>query len=138
MKIVKDKERLSRPCKSVHLEEGRKVGERLLQYLEDHEGAIGLAANQVGIDARVCVVNIDRPLVFVNPKVVGKFGAIKFKEGNVVVRDEVGGERICDAKNVLETVCVQHEIDHLNGVTMYDRKLNALEMVPTIQVPLTR
>lgn len=153
MKIVKDKERLSRPCKSVHLEEGRKVGERLLQYLEDHEGAIGLAANQVGIDARVCVVNVDRPLVFVNPKVVGKFGAIKFKEGclsfpdaevttkryrNVVVRDEVGGERIFDARNLLETVCVQHEIDHLNGLTMYDRKLNALEMVPTIPVPLTR
>ena len=153
MKIVRDKERLSKPCKSVHLEEGRKIGERLLKWLEKHKGAVGLAANQVGIDARVCVVNVDRPLIFVNPKVVGKFGAIKFKEGclsfpdeevttkryrNIVVRDEIGGERIFDAKNLLETVCVQHEVDHLNGLTMYDRKLNALEVVPTVQVPLMR
>jgi len=153
MKIVENREKLSKPCKSVHLEEGLQIAKRLLEYLKAHKGAIGLAANQVGIDARVCVVNVDRPLIFVNPKVVGKFGAIKFKEGclsfpdeevttkryrNIVVRDEVGGERIFDIENLLETVCVQHEVDHLNGLTMYDRKLNALEVVPTVQVPLMR
>ena len=151
MKIVQDREKLSRSCKSVHLKEGLEIGERLLGYLEEHDGGIGLAANQVGIDARVCVVNVGRPLIFVNPKVVGKFGAIRFKEGclsfpdeevltkrykNIVVRDEAGGERIFDAKNLLETVCVQHEIDHLNGLTLYDRRLNPLEAVPTIQMPL--
>ena len=26
--------------------------------------------------------------------------------------------------NLLESVCVQHEIDHLNGITMYDRKID--------------
>ena len=152
MKIVQDKEKLSRSCKSVHLKEGLEIGKKLLKHLEECKDGIGLAANQVGIDARVCVVNVDRPLIFVNPKVVGKFGAIRFKEGclsfpgeeiatrryrNIVVRDEAGGERIFDAKNLLETVCVQHEIDHLNGLTMYDRKVNALEVVPNVQGPLT-
>jgi len=121
-----------------------------------------LAANQVGIDAQVAVVNVREPLVLINPKIVKKENEINYYEGCLsypgkgvrtkryetieVKTEQVEGSWIFtgvetgetgagsweDKKKLkndkelrmLEAVCVQHEIDHLNGVVCMDRKVN--------------
>lgn len=136
--LIKDKKELNKkcvPCKDV--ETGAKIGETLLNALAAMDG-VGLAANQIGINKAVCVIAVTEPIVLVNPEIVGKFGKINFAEGclsfpgdyiiterysNILVKADNHKKLLnFDAeKNILECVCVQHEIDHLNGITMYDR-----------------
>ena len=56
------------PCKSV--EEGEEIGVQLLKELSESNSGIGLAANQVGINKRVAVLNVKEPIVLINPTVV--------------------------------------------------------------------
>ena len=37
---------------------------------QSFEKGIGLAANQIGINKRVCVINVKEPLVLINPRIV--------------------------------------------------------------------
>ena len=111
----------------------------MLEVLKESDNGVGLAANQIGINRRVCVINVVRPIVLVNPVITGQFDKILFQEGclsfpgtyiiterytNIAVKaDNHPGVLLFDKdKNLLECVCVQHEIDHLNGITMYDRQ----------------
>ena len=96
---------------------------------------IGLAATQVDVHLRVVVIDIsetrDQLLVLINPEVVESDGSQVCEEGclsvpgiydkveraeNVTVRylDLEGVERKIDADGLL-AVCLQHEIDHLDG-----------------------
>ena len=96
---------------------------------------IGLAATQVDVHLRVVVIDIsetrDQLLVLINPEVVESDGSQVCEEGclsvpgiydkveraeNVIVRylDLEGVERKIDADGLL-AVCLQHEIDHLDG-----------------------
>lgn len=97
---------------------------------------IGLAATQVNVHERVIVIDLsetkDRLQVFVNPKIVGSSGERKvYEEGCLSVPgiyDEVerpdrirveafdvhGKPFSVDADGLL-SVCLQHEIDHLDG-----------------------
>ena len=45
---------------------------------------------------------------------------------NIIVADDNHRKELIFSfdKNALECVCVQHEIDNLNGITMHDRKIN--------------
>ena len=136
---VKDKKILSRPCKPCHSKaDGVYLGNRLLEILIQENDAVGLAANQIGVDSAVCVIKVTKPIILINPKIVGKFGKSFFQEGCLSFKgDYVLTERWTDIvvsndnhpnelyfsfkTNALECVCVQHEIDHLNGITMFDR-----------------
>ena len=142
MQFVSDRKKLGKtcsPCRSVP--EGTSVGNRLLEILSEEENAVGLAANQIGIDMAVCVVKVKNPILLINPKIVGKFGKSFFQEGCLSFKgDYVLTERWTDIvvtadnhknqlffsfkDNALECVCVQHEIDHLNGITMFDRAVD--------------
>jgi len=139
---ISDKRILSKvcgPCRSKM--DGIAIGNKLLQILAQEADGAGLAANQVGIDAAVCVIKVVKPLVLINPKIVGKFGKSFFQEGclsfkgdyvlterwtDIVVADDNHHNQLFFSfeKNALECVCVQHEIDHLNGVTMFDRAVD--------------
>ena len=99
---------------------------------------IGLAAPQVGVSLRVIVADIgEGPIAFVNPKVVKKSGKQTFTEGclslpgveapierasKVVVKglDKTGQNIKIEAEGLLAT-CLQHEIDHLDGLVFIDR-----------------
>ena len=70
--IIKDKNKLQEKCSPVSIKEGEEIGVRLLHELRESENGIGLAANQIGINKRVCVVNVKEPLVLINPKIVEK------------------------------------------------------------------
>ena len=145
--------------KEVSVEEGLVIAEELFQILNKRGDGIGLAANQVGIDAQVAVVNVIEPLVLINPKIQEQWDEIDFYEGclsypnqgiktkrykNIIIKTEQsesgwyfsGAETTQESKGsweeegkkqdqeqrILEAVCVQHEIDHLNGITIHDRE----------------
>ena len=120
--------------------EGLRIGNRLLEILAQETDAVGLAANQVGIDLAICVIKVNKPIILINPKIIGNFGKSFFQEGclsfkgdyilterwtDIVVKDDSHPNQLFFSfeKDALECVCVQHEIDHLNGITMFDRSI---------------
>ena len=147
--------------KKVSVEDGMKIATELFEILAQRKDGIGLAANQVGIDAQVAVVNVIEPRILINPSYVEKGNEIPYYEGclsfkgkgvntrrydSVIIKTEQdesnwyfsGAPNPSDGKGswekqqqikndaemrLLETVCVQHEIDHLNGMTIMDRQM---------------
>ena len=152
---------INKPLREVSVEEGMKIATELFEILNKRKDGVGLAANQVGIDAQVAVVNVREPIILINPKYVSKGNEIPYYEGclslpgkaartkrydSVIIKTEqaesswyfssapnqtdgqTGWEKQQQNKNdaelrLLETVCVQHEIDHLNGITIMDRQM---------------
>ena len=104
---------------------------------------IGLAAIQVGVPKRVIVMDLSRdekkknPLYFVNPELITNSDSnVSYEEGclsvpgqfaeiirpdkcTVKYLDYDGKEQILDAKGLLAT-CIQHEMDHLEGILFID------------------
>ena len=135
---------INKKLREVSVAEGLDIAAELFDILNKRGDGIGLAANQVGIDAQVAVVNVREPLVLINPKIISKEVEIPYYEGclsypkkgvhtkryrDIVVSTEhkhsdlvFGGSD--EEMNVLESVCVQHEIDHLMGKTIHDRKID--------------
>ena len=149
--IIKDKIKLQEKCSPVSVKEGEEIGIRLLHELRESDNGIGLAANQIGIDKRVCVINVKEPLVLINPKIVKHSkeqfvfpeGCLSFPDSKVktkryesiVVEADNHKGRLSfsanskDINDAFECVCVQHEIDHLDGITMFDREFRQEPMV---------
>ena len=62
--IITEVSKLQTLCEEVSsVEEGEEIGAQLLKELTETKSGIGLAANQVGINKRVCVINVKEPLV---------------------------------------------------------------------------
>jgi len=139
--FITDKKILSRACKPCSSKiEGIRIGNKLLEVLAEENDGVGLAANQIGIDSAVCVIKVIKPIVLINPVITGKFGKSFFQEGclsfkgdyvlterwtDIVIKDDNHSNQLFFSfeKNALECVCVQHEIDHLGGITMFDRSI---------------
>jgi peptide deformylase len=102
---------------------------------------IGLAATQVNVHKRVLVVDLsqeqNQPLVFVNPEIIERAGKTEAEEGclsvpgifdklatrsaRVVVRAlDRDGKPFEMAVEGLLAVCIQHEMDHLEGKLFVD------------------
>ena len=156
--IIKDRKELEIKCSPVSVKEGEEIGVRLLHELRESENGIGLAANQIGIQKRVCVVNVKEPLVLINPRIVEKSkeqfifpeGCLSFPDSKiktqrhqdiVVEADNYKGQlsfsaNSKDINDAFECVCVQHEIDHLDGITMFDREFKQEPIVKGKNAPL--
>ena len=146
--IVTDRNKLSQACKKVTVPEGIEIGKILLKELKKERTGIGLAANQIGIDAAVCVVKVGQPVVLVNPVIKNSFKKIFSLEAclsfpgeqvttqrsaNIAVKADNHKDLLYFGEdNLLECICTQHEIDHLNGITMFDRQ-NELDKAPNIE-----
>ena len=102
---------------------------------------IGLAAPQVGSKLRLFVADVsedrDQPLAIINPRIIRSEGRAAYEEGclsipgvtasvpraqaiTVVGATPEGEEMTLDAEDLL-AICIQHEIDHLDGVLFFDR-----------------
>ena len=134
---------IQKKLRSVTVEEGYDIARKLFQILNKRGDGIGLAANQVGIDASVAVVNVKEPIVLINPKIVKKEQETRYYEGCLsfpkkgchtkrykiveVKVDNMESNMTFGAGDteldLLESVCVQHEIDHLNGMRILDRAM---------------
>ena len=133
---------IQKALRRVTVEEGYDIARELFEILNKRKDGVGLAANQVGIDAAVAVVNVKEPIVLINPKIVRKEEETRYYEGCLsfpkkgchtkrykiveVETDNIESNMTFGAGDtdldLLESVCVQHEIDHLNGKTIYDRE----------------
>ena len=157
--LTEDNSVINKKLRKVSVDEGLKIAKELLNILSERKDGIGLAANQVGIDASVAVVNVREPLILINPVVTEQWDEIDYYEGclsfpkkgihtkrykNVIIQTEQeesgwyfsGTESSEEGKGtweqdskkqdqeqrLLEAICVQHEIDHLNGMTIMDRE----------------
>ena len=157
--LTEDNPVINKKLRKVSVDEGLKIAEELLNILSERKDGIGLAANQVGIDARVAVVNIREPLILINPVITEQWDEIDYYEGclsfpkkgvytkrfkNVIIHTEQEesdwyfsgaetpgegkgtweeGKKQDQEQRLLEVVCVPHEIDHLNGVTILDKEI---------------
>ncbi|GMQ87686.1 MAG: peptide deformylase [Gammaproteobacteria bacterium] len=101
---------------------------------------IGLAATQVNIHRRLLVIDIsseqNKPGVFINPEILEKYGSEETDEGCLSVPGvyesvqraerikmralDRNGEAFELEANGLLAVCIQHEIDHLDGKLFVD------------------
>ncbi len=101
---------------------------------------IGLAATQVNSHQRIIVVDVsenqNEPISLINPEIIDKSGEIESEEGclsvpsyyenvkrasNIRVKsiDKNGNSIQTNASGML-AICVQHEIDHLDGILFVD------------------
>ena len=121
----------------------RKLAKDMLITMYSAKG-IGLAAPQVGIQKRIIVIDLNfedpetPPNIFINPEIISSSASLDtYEEGclsipgvylNVVrpssiklsYRDEMGRPKKMNAEGLMAR-CIQHEIDHLNGVLFVDK-----------------
>ena len=132
---------ISKPVEKVGDEE-RALMDDMLETMYEAPG-IGLAAIQIGVPKRIIVMDISRdenekkPMYFVNPLIKNKNEEkIKYEEGCLSVPDQFaeierpnaceieyldynGKKQILKADGLLAT-CIQHEMDHLDGILFID------------------
>ena len=137
-KILRQK---SLPVDQVGAEEQRLMDD-MLETMYNANG-IGLAAIQIGVPKRIIVMDISKndeknsPMYFVNPKIKNKVTETSiYEEGclsvpnffaevnrpkkcDVEYLDYDGNKKILNAEGLLAT-CIQHEMDHLEGILFID------------------
>lgn len=117
----------------------RELASNMLETMYAENG-IGLAATQVNVQKRLVVIDLSTEntdaKVLVNPEILSSSGNEEMQEGclsvpdvfDTVVRPEIitvrfqnlDGETIEETVDGLYAVCIQHEIDHLNGKLFID------------------
>ena len=117
----------------------KKLADDMLETMYESKG-VGLAATQVDVHQRVIVIDVsdekDEPLFLINPEVIEKDGVKESEEGclsvpgfyekvnraehiRVKALNREGQSFEFEARDLL-AVCVQHEMDHLNGKLFVD------------------
>ena len=79
MRVIKDKSKLIIPCRLVNEDEmgaAEQLGKDMLSHLATTKNGIGLAANQVGSDLSVIVMNVKGDVTFINPVLVSGEGEV--------------------------------------------------------------
>jgi len=120
-------------------DETRLLVKNMFETMYDAPG-IGLAATQVNHHERIIVIDItndkSNPICLINPEIIEKDGEIEWEEGclsvpkyyesvkranKIKVRalNEMGETYEIEADELL-SVCIQHEMDHLNGILFVD------------------
>lgn len=119
----------------------------LLDTMRAGPGSVGVAAPQIGVTLRVCVVDVSQNrlgkdnnhglLCMINPEITARSGLAVMREGCMSVPDYTGdvdratditvrfiepdgSQREINASG-FEAVALQHEMDHLDGVLFLDR-----------------
>jgi peptide deformylase len=112
--------------------------EGMFETLYQSDSGIGLAAPQVGVQRQIFVWDMgEKPLVILNPKIVESDGEWVYSEGCLSIPGlyielirpkkvlmtgiDLNGNAISFEADELEARLFQHELDHLNGVLMFDR-----------------
>ena len=134
--------RVSEPVESFD-EELKLLSKEMLKIMYQSNG-IGLAAPQVNKTVRMIVLDVsekrNEPMVFVNPRLKKVAGNVDSSEGCLSVPEirttvqrykqielwaqNIDGSEIWMEADDLLSICIQHEIDHLSGITMFDRAVD--------------
>ena len=115
----------------------------LLRTMQENFG-IGLAAPQVGVHKRVLVTHTPDSVsrYFINPEIIATKGSQKQREGCLSIPNvygypntkrhksirlkyqDINGDEYVQEFDGLEAVCIQHEIDHLDGKLFTDEGIS--------------
>lgn len=122
----------------------RELARDMIEVMYDEPG-IGLAAPQVGASVRMFVIDTEwsddevgqNPTVVLNPEISDRADKITWEEGCLSVPDysanverdaiitlrgfDLDGNPIEERAEGLRAVCIQHEVDHLDGILFIDR-----------------
>lgn len=119
----------------------------LLDTMRAGPGSVGVAAPQIGVTLRVCVVDVSASrhgkdnhhgqLCMINPEILAREGTAIMREGCMSVPDYTGdverattitvrfseadGSKREIVASGFEAVAIQHEMDHLDGILFLDR-----------------
>ena len=122
------------------------VDETIKQHVKDmfetmyEAPGVGLAATQVNFHQRIIVIDIsdqcNEPICLINPEIIEKSGEIQWEEGclsvpdyyeNVIRANDIKVQALNQHGETFEleasemfSVCIQHEIDHLDGILFVD------------------
>ena len=122
------------------------VDETIKQHVKDmfetmyEAPGIGLAATQVNFHQRIIVIDVseqcNEPICLINPEIIEKSGEIQWEEGclsvpdyyeNVIRANDIKVQALNQHGKTFEleasemlSVCIQHEIDHLDGILFVD------------------
>jgi peptide deformylase len=131
--------------KATDLTSGDILSSKIQTLIEDmidtchHHNGLGLAACQVGSDANVCIYKEKGFNVMINPRIVARIGKITNRDEccmsipgqsftlkrarQVVVKglDRDGKEFMMRTARKRTSKIIQHEVDHLHGVTIVDK-----------------
>lgn len=134
------------PVSSIDQEVLRLVDD-LVDTMHAGPGSVGVAAPQVGVSLRVCVIDVSKNrhgkennhglLLMINPEILEASGSAVMREGCMSVPDYTGDvERATNLTlrfsepdgavrefeaSGFEAVAIQHEMDHLDGLLFLDR-----------------
>ena len=129
---------VAKPVENVNSEIKKQVKD-MFETMYDAPG-IGLSATQVNFHQRLIVVDVseecNEPICLINPEIIEKNGEIEWEEGclsvpnyyesvkraneiKVSALNELGQSFEIEASEML-AVCIQHEMDHLNGILFVD------------------
>ena len=125
----------------------RQLVEDLVDTMRAGPGSVGVAAPQIAVPLRVCVIDVSKNrygkdnnhglLLMVNPEILARSGSAVMREGCMSVPDYTGDvERSTEVTlrftepdgsvrefvaTGFEAVAIQHEMDHLDGMLFLDR-----------------
>ena len=137
------------PINEIKSENTQKIIEKMIKTMRKHNGA-GLAANQIYEPIRICIIEVlDNPRykhlnsiplkILINPKVIikkdtatfnsyegclsvpGVYEEVKRFEKITLEYQDLEGEKHSLEAEALESICLQHELDHLNGTLYVDK-----------------
>ena len=129
---------VAKPVENVNNDIKKQVKD-MFETMYDAPG-IGLAATQVNFHQRLIVIDVseecNQPLCLINPEIIEKNGEIEWEEGclsvpnyyeNVKRANEIKvsalnelGQSFEIEVNEMLSVCIQHEMDHLDGILFVD------------------
>ncbi|MBI4372695.1 MAG: peptide deformylase [Candidatus Omnitrophica bacterium] len=120
-----------------------KIIKRLIDTMRRQPGGIGIAAPQIGVLKRIAIVDVSlkvrgaKPLILINPEIIRLEVEHVSREGCMSLPDYTANVRRAERVRVrwqdmelndceldtdgIEARCIQHEVDHLNGLLFVDR-----------------
>ena len=120
----------------------KKIVKDMFDTLNDSGNGIGLAAPQVGVKKRIVIVDLKEnnkssPVIFINPVIIkesreravneegclsipGYYAEVERAKEVDVEWYDLEGEKITKTFSGLFSICIQHEIDHLDGILFID------------------
>jgi len=146
--IIKDLDKLHEICTEADKSEASDILNMLEKELDTSNKngvlGIGLAAPQIGIQKKVAIIRIDDiKLDLVNCKIIKKYKEVQSFEGclsvpgkgckvnrweQIVVGDNELGNFAKFSAYGMPSVCVQHEMDHWDGILMVDKEIKVINL----------
>ncbi len=135
---------LRKPLPECHLSSAqiKEIVQKLSRVMAREKHGIGIAAPQIGVAEKIAIVDVSerdqncQRMVLINPVIletrdpeIGREGCMSVPDYTALVKryrwirfryQDLNGKVIDKVSTGIEAVCVQHEIDHLNGKLLID------------------